>query len=329
VVRARRRALLAAIALAVVATLAGAFGLNTLRAWLGWSAAAYAPADLAAQLRPGYVVTRPAGDGPFPTALLLSGCDGPKDNLTRLAERLAAAGWASVVVDSHGPRGLGEAEQWRLVCAGQLLTGSERAGDVAVALDDVRGMGFVDPERLALIGASHGGWAVLDLLALAAADEPPPILRAWPASLAERGLAGVRAAVLFYPYCGPLSLAAQTERLAPVPLLFLLVEGDRIAAETECTALAETRRAGGTPVEVEVFEGVTHGFDQADKAPLSALAYDPEATERAVTRTLDFLQARADMRAASAAPFASRRLVRTAAPAPRKALPTAGHRKTP
>jgi dienelactone hydrolase len=293
VVRARRRALLAAIALAVVATLAGAFGLNTLRAWLGWSAAAYAPADLAAQLRPGYVVTRPAGDGPFPTALLLSGCDGPKDNLTRLAERLAAAGWASVVVDSHGPRGLGEAEQWRLVCAGQLLTGSERAGDLAVALDEARRMSVVDPDRIAFIGASHGGWAILDLLALMAEDEPPPILRAWPPGLAQAGLEGVRAAVLFYPYCGTLSRAAQSGRLAPVPTLFLLAADDRIADEADCLALARELRSPDRTIAVHVFKNVTHGFDQREKSALSALAFDREATAEALRRTIDFLDAAA------------------------------------
>lgn len=95
----------------------------------------HAPDALAAKLRQGFTVSEPAGDGPFPTALLVSGCDGPKDNLVRLATTRRAAGWAAVIVDSHGPRGYDHAQRWRLICTGQLLTGSERAGDVAVALD--------------------------------------------------------------------------------------------------------------------------------------------------------------------------------------------------
>lgn len=289
--RLRASILVAGVGLGV---LAAAFALNTFRAWLGWSVVTYAPAELAAKLRPAYVVTRPPGAGPFPTAVLLSGCDGPKDNLDRLAAALADAGWASIVVDSHGPRGLNTAEQWRLVCAGQLLTGSERAADVVIALDDLRRLAFVDRRHVALIGASHGGWAILDLLALMALGEPPPILRAWPTGLRQDGVAGVRAAVLYYPYCGELSRAARTDWRAPMPLLFLLVAGDGIADEADCLALVQQQRAAGALVEVTLFEGVTHGFDQAEKSPLSALAYDPAATARALARTLTFLEAHAD-----------------------------------
>ena len=121
------------------------------------------------QARPYYRVLRPPGEGPFPTALLYSGCDGPQDNLERWAAMLNARGWAAIIVDSHGPRGFSDYEVWRLVCAGQLFMGSERAGDVLVSIDDARRMPFVDPDRMALVGASHGGWAIMDLLAL----DPP------------------------------------------------------------------------------------------------------------------------------------------------------------
>lgn len=285
----RRRRLLVAAALAVLVVGAG-LGLNTLRAWLGVAVVQHTPEALARQLRPHYVVTRPGGDGPFPTTLLFSGCDGPRDNLTRLAEDLARLGWASVVVDSHAPRHLDHAEQWRLVCAGQFLTGTERAADVAVALADVRAMDFVAPDRLALLGASHGGWAVLDLLALQSTGELPPILERWPSSVERRGLAGVRAAVLLYPYCGELSRVADTGWSAPIPVLFLLVAGDTIADEADCRALARRVRAAGQPVEVHVFDGVTHGFDQADKAALSALAFDAEAAARARALVTGFLR---------------------------------------
>jgi dienelactone hydrolase len=291
-VRLGRRALVV-IALALMGTAAVAFGLNTLRAWYGWSAVTYGPAELAAKLRPAFVVRRPPGAGPFPTALLFSGCDGPKDNLARWAQALADAGWASVAVDSHAPRGLDDAEQWRLVCAGQLLTGAERAADVAVALDDVRHMAGVDADRLALIGASHGGWAVLDFFALIAAGEPPPLLSAWPAGIARDGLTGVRAAVLFYPYCGELSRAARTGWRASVPVLFLLVAGDGIADEADCLELADRQRGAGTAVNITVFDGVTHGFDQVEKSALSTLAYDPEATAQALALALTFLEANA------------------------------------
>lgn len=283
----RRRALWAALALALAVV--AAVALNTWRGMMGWTVTVHAPAELAATLRPAYEVTRPPGDGPFPTALLFSGCDGPKDNLRRLAGTLRRIGWASLIVDSHGPRDYDHAQLWRLICTGQLLTGTERAGDVAVAVDDARALAFVDPDRLALVGASHGGWAVLDFLALHATGEPPPILTTWPASFATRGLDGVRAAVLFYPYCGPTSRMQLVEWRAPVALQFLLVADDSVVDETDCARLAAGLAGRGMPIELYRLRGVTHGFDQEAKAPLSTLEFSPEAAAAARWAVARFL----------------------------------------
>ena len=155
-----------------------ALGGNSIGRYTGWTVPRLEPADLSAKLAPFYRVTRPDGPGPFPTALLLSGCDGPKDNLDRWAAMLRSIGWASIVVDSHGPRGFSDYEIGACVCSGQLLMGSERAGDLLVAIDDARRMRFVDPDRIVLVGSSHGGWAIMDLLAL----DPP---RRLPTNLAR------------------------------------------------------------------------------------------------------------------------------------------------
>jgi dienelactone hydrolase len=273
----------------LIAAVAGAVVLgNTLRSYAGLFTAARGPAELSALLSPAYVVNVPEGAGPFPTALLFSGCDGPHDNLPWMASQLNRMGWAAVTVDSHGPRGFDKAEVWRLVCAGQLLGGAERAGDVAVALADVRAMDFVDDDRLALIGSSHGGWAVLDLMALHGAGRLPYNLTAWPVP-SEDVLAGVRAVVLYYPYCG---FGSQVSRLgwqADIPALFLLVEGDTVAGETACQQIIADMTAAGRPIEEIVFPGVTHGFDQQEKASFSLLGYDEATTVKAFEATRDFL----------------------------------------
>ena len=180
---------------------------NVLTHYRGWSVKRLEPDALSAMLAPAYRVLKPAGDGPFPTALLFSGCDGPRDNVERWAERLNAIGWAAVVVDSHGPRGLDGREVWRLVCAGQILMGSERAGDVLIAIDDVRRMPFADPGRLALIGASHGGWAIMDLLAMGPPERLPYNLAGLRPDAPADPLAGVVGVILLYPYCGEANLA--------------------------------------------------------------------------------------------------------------------------
>ena len=198
--------------------------------------------------------------------------------MARWAEMLKAKGWASVVVDSHAPRGLTDHEVWRLVCAGQLLMGSERAGDVLVSLADARRMPFVDPDRMVLIGASHGGWAIMDLLALDPPRRLPFNLAAPPKGPADP-LAGVVGTILLYPYCGEANRAGRDGWGRPIPALFLLSADDRVAPAGRCIAIAERLAAEGVPVETRLFEGVTHGFDQEERSEFSTLAFDPEATE--------------------------------------------------
>jgi dienelactone hydrolase len=264
-------------------------GGNMLGRYTGLTVPRLAPETVTDMLRPHMVVVRPAGDGPFPTALLLSGCDGPRDNMATWAEALAARGWASVMVDSHAPRGFTELQLWRLICAGQLLTGAERAGDIAAALAHVRGLDFVDNARLALVGASHGGWAILEFLSMADHGQVPLTLERWPDALAPDPLEGIAAAVLFYPYCGQLSRASRRGWDSRLPVLFLLARGDTIADETDCLKVVEREAARGLPIESHVYEGVTHGFDQQEKAPLSMLDYDAGTTADALARTGAFL----------------------------------------
>jgi len=278
------------IAGAAVVLLLGAFGCNAIATHRGIMAAKRTPEALSALLAPSYRVAMPDGEGPFPVALLFSGCDGPKDNLDRLSEALVAAGWGAVIVDSHGPRGIDRAEVWRLVCSGVTLPGAERAADVAVALADVRALDRVDPTRITLIGASHGGWAVLDLFALAKRGEVPWGLTDWPGGSAEAALEGVVSSVLYYPYCGIGTLVGRNGWDVDVPVLMLLVEDDSIADETDCAAIADRMADAGRPVETRVIPGVTHGFDQEEKALFSTLTFDPGAAEAAVQATLAFME---------------------------------------
>jgi dienelactone hydrolase len=202
--------------------------------------------------------------------------------MVRWTEMLNARGWAAITVDSHGPRDYLDTDIWRLICAGQLLMGSERAGDVLVALYDARAMPFVDADRLVLIGASHGGWAIMELLAFAAAGELPYNLAALPDGAEDRPLAGVVGSILLYPYCGQANRARRTGWTHPEPVLFLLSANDLIAPSDDCIEVAESLRRAGVPVETRVFEGVTHGFDQVERAPFSAFEFDAEATAEAL-----------------------------------------------
>lgn len=278
------------IGLGLVLVIVAVVAVNTIGRYTGVTVPSVPPKTLSALLAPHYRLTTPeAGEGPFPTVLLLSGCDGPRDNLDTWAAALAEAGWASLIVDSHTPRGFTEYELWRLVCAGQLLNGGERAGDVAVALADARAMPEVDETRLALLGASHGGWTVLEFLSMADYGQIPHTITEWPEGAAP--LDGIVASILLYPYCGGLSRASQRGWKSRIPVLFLLAERDKIANERPCLALAMREERRGQPVETHVYAGVTHGFDAQEKAPLSTLGYFPDATADALARGTRFLNA--------------------------------------
>jgi dienelactone hydrolase len=275
----------AAVAASVLLAIAG----NSLARYQGWTVPRLEPAPLSAKLSPYYRAMRPAGPGPFPTALLFSGCDGPRDNLGTWGAMLNAEGWAAIIVDSHGPRGFSEHEIWRLICAGQLFMGSERAGDILVALEDARRMPFVDPERIVLIGSSHGGWAIMDLLALDPPRRLPTNLAALPAGSADDPLAGVIGAILLYPYCGRANRARRDGWRRPVPTLFLLSADDYVAPSGHCVEVAERLVASGLPVETVIFEGVDHGFDQEERAPFSTLRFDAAGTAEALRVGSEFL----------------------------------------
>jgi dienelactone hydrolase len=251
------------------------------------------PEHRADLLRPAYRVTLPPGAAPgtrHPVALLLSGCDGPRDNLARWAAALADIGWASMVVDSHGPRGLGTLDLWRAVCVAAVLPGPERAGDIAVALADLPATDWADPSRVVLIGASHGGWAVHDFLALAADGRPPHGLTSWPAALRSDPRRGIVGAVTLYPYCGAAGVAARAGWTGGPPVLMLLARDDAIADEGACLDLAARQRAAGVAVETHVYPGVTHGFDTQERSVLSGLRFDAAATGDVLRRIAAFVQ---------------------------------------
>lgn len=278
----------------MLAGLVSAFALvgfagHTLARLEGWLTVRVAPDALSAMLSPHYRIARPDGAGPFPTALLFHGCDGVQRNMTRWSDALVDAGWATVIVDSYTPRALDGGEAWRLVCAGQQLPGGERAGDVLTAIADATAMPFVDRERLALIGMSHGGWSIMELLALDSVGRAPLNLQNAPPALAETGLSGVSHVVLVYPWCGLPNRGRRDGWTHEADVLFILAGEDIIAPASDCLDAVD-RLAGRVPaVETLVIDGATHAFDDEHPSMLSPLSFDEAATREALTSARAFL----------------------------------------
>jgi len=281
----RRRRIIFLVA-ALVALLALAFVLNTARQAAQWSLAPEAPAERLERLEAAWRLKQPTDRPPEGLAILLSGCDGVADNMDYWADLFVSRGHAALILDSHGPRGLDRAQAWRLVCAGQVLSGAERAGDIAVAIDafpDLAAGGVI------LLGASHGGWTAMEFMGLSGSGTVPPGLTAWPAP-PETLKGRVATMVLLYPYCGVLNGAEADLWTGAPPSLFVLAEDDSIVSAPDCVDRAEAYRRTGAEIETVVLADADHGFDQRDRSILSTLAFDAAQTEiarQAVERFLN------------------------------------------
>jgi dienelactone hydrolase len=227
------------------------------------------PATLTAEL---YL---PSGSGPFPTLILLHGCAGINANIGGWARWLTSEGYAALVLDSFGGRGL------RRVCGdGSVFSGGDRSNDVYAAAKYLAGLTAVDAGRLGAIGWSHGGWTVLRSATIE--DVYPDV--------------SLRALVTFYPYCGDVA-----SYRARAPLLILHGEADDWTPVELCRYLAENARAAGRDVTLVAYPGAHHGFDvtsivrptlvrEARQGRGATIAYDPSALRDAEKRLREFLR---------------------------------------
>lgn len=220
-------------------------------------------------------------------AILLSGCDGVRDNMEYWARFMAGRGSPALIPDSHSPRSLDDFETWRLLCVGQVLPGAQRAGDLAVAMAETA------RDDVVLLGASHGGWTVLEFLRQSLTGAVPPGLSDWPAppeSLLER----IGAAVVLYPYCGALNGAVDGQWAEMPPVLMIVAEQDELGMAGDCIAMAEALRERGASVDLLVYDGAGHGFDQQERAAFSTLEFRPELRARAAEDVAAFLDRHGD-----------------------------------
>jgi carboxymethylenebutenolidase len=231
----------------------------------------------------GYVF-EPAGAGPHPAVVMLHGRAGPYSsnvdagctlvapgqaspcNAATLSKRhamwgayWAAHGYVAVLVDSFGPRGRAhgygrfthddpdrDAVNERTV----------RPLDAEGALAWLRARADVAPERVMLQGWSNGASTALNTM-YRQATRP-----------AGAGPARFRAALAFYPGCGPKALLSE-HYAADTEVWAFLGADDEEVSPTVCEKVLG--RATGGPVAVTVYPGATHDFD------------DPGAARQAVT----------------------------------------------
>jgi dienelactone hydrolase len=185
-----------------------------------------------ARLAPHFTVTRPARAGRTPVVLMLHGCGGQRPFQSGMAKVVADAGAAAVQIDSYAPRRISRVAAIATVCTGARMHGRERAGDLYAAMAWARAQDWADPERIVAMGWSHGGWTIMDALALRSGAEMARAtgLENLPAEPLE-GLAG---AMIVYPYASVGSYAGRRDwRLNPRSIAVLCADATILSARRE------------------------------------------------------------------------------------------------
>jgi dienelactone hydrolase len=248
---------------------------------------------------------RHPGDAPRPAVVLMHGCGGLRNAEGRIfgSQRawmrvLFAQGYDVLTVDSAGSRGFGQ------TCTASLDRATmyrDRPKDAYAALQYLQAQPFVRPDRIALMGWSQGGRAVL----LSINDKS--IGR--PAGLKQDFVA----AVAFYPgACSERQQSKPFTEVEPqhwttaIPLLVLFGEADVWTLFPPCEAFMSAAKARGNPVELKSYPSAVHGFDAPNQprkelpeyrngnGPIPVVGTDKEARADAFPRVLEFLKLHLD-----------------------------------
>jgi dienelactone hydrolase len=203
-------------------------------------------------------VVRPDRAGPMPLMVLLHGCGSARGPQESYVAALVAVGIACVIVDSYAPRQISRTEAVTRVCSGTMLWGRERAGDFVALLAWARGQDWVDATRLGGLGWSHGGWTIMDALALGKEVGR----RADLTDLDDDPLAGLAHVSLIYPWCGPGTHTFLRGWAKAIDGAMILASRDSVAG-TRLPKLALNRaRRSGAQIDLHEIAGATHSFDE-------------------------------------------------------------------
>ena len=217
------------------------------------------------------ILTKPEGKRPFPAIVFLHGCSGLQHSTSRSetwSKRLVDWGYVTLQVDSFGPRDMSN------ICTdmNEMFTmGFTRAQDAYDAKDFLSKLSYVDRTRIALLGWSHGGIAVLNALI----KQTKPQNKENP----------FEAAIAFYPYCDTYLNNLNA------PLLILIGESDDWTPAKNCSISMPQERSH-PEVILKIYSGAFHDFDWEGMDEIykgHRLLYDPVAAEDAILQVKRFL----------------------------------------
>jgi dienelactone hydrolase len=181
---------------------------------------------------------RPPGSGPFPAVVLLHGCSGrgPQEFEDVIGRRYTDLGYAMLIVDSFGPRGI--KERCTEFGSGPFV---DRLMDAYGGLLHLASLPFIDPDRIAVVGYSQGGMVALSAVELGGIE-----------TLFDRHF---RVAIAYYPPCGPFTGSVS------IPTLILVGELDDWAPAGDCRDVMVRRSGEGASLRLVVYPGAYHAFN--------------------------------------------------------------------
>jgi dienelactone hydrolase len=209
-----------------------------------------------------------AGFRRLPAVVALHGCGGMYSTVTSrrdslsirhrmMADLLVSEGYVVLFPDSFRSRGFEE------ICTVEnrkrRLTQRHRRQDAQGALAWLQRRDDVLPERVAVLGWSHGASTVL-----ATINAKQPAVAGWLDR--EPPIPYFRAGVAFYPGCND-SLKARDGFTLAAPVTFFIGGSDDWTAPGPCVDLAAKLSAAGEAATITVYPDTHHGFDGPSTQP--------------------------------------------------------------
>ncbi|WP_369724145.1 dienelactone hydrolase family protein [Bradyrhizobium sp. LLZ17] len=178
-------------------------------------------------------------------------------------EYWSAHGYLALLPDSFGPRG--KAHGFGRFThddpdRADVNETDVRPLDAEGALAYLRGRGDIMPDQIFLQGWSNGGSTALNVMIRQGSQ-----------------VTGYRGTLAFYPGCGQAALLAPTIFTA-APIAMFLGADDEEVSPLICQHVADRSRQAGSRIEITVYPGATHDFDepspQRQSAPGNQAAMD-------------------------------------------------------
>lgn len=201
----------------------------------------------------------PSSD-PVPTVMILHGSAGPGYRSDNWASFLNDHGYATLKLDYYSHRGINQGRR----------DGPASSGDVYSALNILSTHPNVDKTKIAILGFSRGGSITL----MSTMYSPAYTAGINPAAF-----------IAFYPGCERISV----DKNAPdVPIAVMIGDKDSLANLPACQALADGGDRYGKNVQLYVYEGGYHGFDDNVARTInwggSSVRMQPDAKIKAQSR---------------------------------------------